>query len=115
MTTNAFPISFQARYHYVDAMQISADVEVAKGGFLSPHDVSHAAIAGWLLGQGFRDFRVVGDVRPFGIEFLDRNNNRVTAEPGDWLILSGGKLTKMSNEAFHQMYEAYDAPEAVSR
>lgn len=105
MTVNPFPTSFQARYMIIEAMQINADTEVAAGGFLSPHDVSHAAIAGWLLGQGFKDFRVVGDARPFGIEFLDRNNNRVTAEPGDWLILFGDHLTKMSNEAFHQMYE----------
>lgn len=102
---------YQARYHYVEAMRIDPDTNTPDGGFLSPHEVSHAETAGWLLANGFRDFKVHG-TGPFGIEFLDANKERALAQPGDWLILIRDKLLSMTDPEFQQMYEGYDAPEA---
>lgn len=105
MTNMTFNTQFHARYHYVAAMRINPDVEIAAGGFLSPHDVSHAAIAGWLLGQGFTDFKVVGDERPFGIQFLDSKMNPHTAEPGDWLlVVDSGSVVKLTHDEFTRLY-----------
>lgn len=98
---------YEARHHYVEAMQIDPDTEVAQGGFLSPHEVSHAQIAGWLLGNGINDFRVAGEERPFGIQFLNPEGNPVTAEAGDWILIIGpGKLMKMGYAEFARMYQA---------
>lgn len=102
---------YQARYHYVEAMRIDPDTNTADGGFLSPHEVSHAEIAGWLLANGVRDFKVYGD-RPFGIEFLNDNGDRALAQSGDWLILFAGRLVlSMTDPVFQQLFEKYDAPE----
>lgn len=107
-------INFIARHIYVEAMRLDPDSNVPDGGFLSPHDVSHASIAGWLLGRDFREFRVMtpNDERQFSIEYVGKDRNRKVVKPGDWLLMTGdGNVVSMTDDEFHRMYDVHDAPE----
>lgn len=48
-------------------------------------DMRIAEISGWMLGNGFRRFRVDGIERPFGFEIVTLEGN-MAAAPGDWII-----------------------------
>lgn len=113
----AQPQEFQARRMWITAMRIDPDINPVGEGFFSPHDLSHAAIAGWLMGKGIRRFRVSGDTRPFGIEYqiADGDDTVHEAKPGDWIILSGNELHSMTADEFHAMYETYDAPQPAPK
>ncbi|KKI18722.1 MULTISPECIES: hypothetical protein [unclassified Leucobacter] len=69
----------------IEAILLNADTVAPPGGGLSPHDAAHAAIAGWMLGHGFRDFRVAGNGAPFALE-IGTLEGTMTAAPGDFVI-----------------------------
>jgi hypothetical protein len=51
---------------------------------LDPNRRSIAEVSGWMLGNGFRDFKVDGD-GPFGIA-IETQEGVMIASPGDWII-----------------------------
>ena len=107
-------INYVARHVYVEAMRLDPDSNVPDGGFLSPHDVAHASIPGWLLGGDFTEFRVTtpNDERQFSIEYVGKDRVRGVAKPGDWLLITGnGNLVSMTDDEFTRMYEVHNAPE----
>lgn len=88
----------------VEAMLLSADT-IDPGDALSPHEESHARIAGWMLAHGFTGFRVAGDRRPFGIE-IDTLEGTMMASPGDWIIRGvQGEFYPCKSDIFEATYE----------
>lgn len=98
------PQAYRKRPVEIEAMRLDPDfTEPAEG--LSPHDEAHASIAGWLLGHGFRDFRVVGTHRPFGME-IHTLEGVMRADPGDWIIRGvQGEFYPCKPDIFEQTYE----------
>jgi hypothetical protein len=66
----------------IEAMRIAA--ETSHEDFLDPNTRTIAEASGWMLGHGFRDFKVHG-IRPFGIAITTLEGVMV-ASPGDWII-----------------------------
>jgi hypothetical protein len=76
---------------------------------LTSNDMAHAAIAGWMLGHGFNDFRVDGDHSPFGL-VIGTLEGEMRANPGDWIIRGvQGEFYPCKPDIFDQTYEAVQA------
>ena len=104
-------MSTNVRRHYrkkpvvIDAVLLSADTTATRGG-LSANDRAHATIAGWMLGSGFRNFRVHGDRRPFGL-LIETLEGEMLADPGDWIIRGvKGEFYPCKPDIFEATYEA---------
>jgi len=98
------PQKFHKKPVEIEAVHLDPDITEAED-VLSPHDAAHATIAGWMLGHGFRDFRVVGPRRPFGIE-IHTLEGVMRAEPGDWIIRGvQGEFYPCKPDIFEQTYE----------
>lgn len=71
----------------VEAMLLHAGTEAAPGDLLDPNTRAHASIAGWMMGHGFRDFKVTPD--PFSPAFgltITTLEGPMFARPGWWII-----------------------------
>lgn len=88
----------------VEAMFLSADTLGPDDG-LSPHEESHARIAGWMIAHGFSGFRVSGDHRPFGIE-IETLEGTMLASPGDYIIRDQGEFYPCKPDIFEATCEA---------
>jgi len=99
------PTKYRKKPVVIEAMFLSADTVGPSDG-LSPHEESHARIAGWFLGNGFKDFRVVGERRPFGIE-IQTLEGAMIASPGDYIIQGiQGEFYPCKPDIFRDTYEA---------
>ena len=88
----------------IEAMRISADNEDHSGRTLDANRRDIAATSGWMLGNGFRDFKVCGD-GPFGIA-IETLEGTMTAAPGDWIIRGvQGEFYPCKPDIFEATYE----------
>jgi hypothetical protein len=99
----------------VEAMRIEADNgNRNKDGsepFPDPNVRSIAKVSGWLLGNGFRDFKVDGD-SPFGIA-IQTLEGVMVASPGDYIIRGvQGEFYPCKPDIFEATYEPATEPEA---
>lgn len=99
---------FRKRPVEIEAALIDADNNDSDGGggrvFLDPNRRSVAEVSGWLMGNGFRDFRVSGD-GPFGITIRTLEGD-MTASPGDWIIRGvQGEFYPCKPDIFEATYE----------
>lgn len=99
-------ISGPGRYRktaIVEAMQISKEVSDDENR-VSQNSLSVAAISGWMVGSGFRDFKVVGLSAPFGLE-IKSLEGWVLAEPGDWVCKGvEGEFWRVRGDIFAKTY-----------
>ena len=105
-TTNAelIPQKFRKKPVVIEAIRLDEGPNETFDGF-SPNDLAHARIAGWMLGHGFRDFRVDGDRRPFGL-VIATLEGEMHANPGDWIIRGvAGEFYPCKPDIFEQTYE----------
>lgn len=87
----------------VEAMRI--DTEYQPDDFLDPNTRSVAMASGWMLGHGFKDFRVHGDRHPHGIAIHTLEGVMVAA-PGDWIIRGvHGEFYPVKPDLFEATYE----------
>ncbi len=102
------PAAYVKKAVPVEAARLEAGVEpVDEDGYgLDPNTRSHAQLAGWMMGNGFRGFRVVGDEPPFGLE-VTTFMGPLVAEPGDWIVrdLTHGTFMPVSAEMFAEWFE----------
>jgi hypothetical protein len=91
----------------VEAMCVHA--ETSESDFLDPNTRAQAEIAGWMTGNGFRDFKVHGDSRPYGISIRTLEGVMV-ADPGDWIIRGvQGEFYPCKPDIFEATYEPVEA------
>jgi hypothetical protein len=87
----------------VEAMLLAAETD--EHDFLDPNTRAQAEIAGWMMGHGFRDFRVHGDHRPFGLAIQTLEGVMVAA-PGDYVIRGvQGEFYPCKPDIFEATYE----------
>lgn len=87
----------------VEAMYLAP--EYREGDFLDPNTRAQAEIAGWMMGNGFRDFKVHGKQRPFGIA-IETLEGIMVAAPGDWIIRGvQGEFYPCKPDIFEATYE----------
>jgi hypothetical protein len=87
----------------VEAMLVHA--ETSFEDFLDPNTRAQAEIAGWMMGNGFRNFKVHGERAPFGIAIKTLEGVMV-AEPGDWIIRGvQGEFYPCKPDIFAATYE----------
>ena len=86
----------------VEAMRISPETT---HGEISPNDMSVTYISGWMMSHGFRDFRVHGDSRPFGIEIRNSNGTSTVAQPGDYIVQGPQGFYPLPAAFFDTVYE----------
>jgi len=87
----------------IEAMRLHA--ETSESDFLDPNTRAHAEIAGWMMGSGFRDFKVHGDRRPFGL-LIHTLEGDMLADPGDWIIRGvQGEFYPCKPDIFEATYE----------
>lgn len=67
----------------IEAMRLHA--EIGESDFLDPNTRAHAEIAGWMMGHGFKSFKVHGERRPYGLA-IETLEGVMVADPGDWII-----------------------------
>jgi hypothetical protein len=97
-------MKFRKKPVEIEAMRIAPETS-ADGGGLDPNTRSQAEIAGWMLGNGFRDFRVHGDRAPFGIA-IQTLEGEMVASPGDWIIRGvQGEFYPCKPDIFAETYE----------
>ena len=101
-------MKFRKKPIEIEAMRIDADTdnvnEDGSESFLDPNRRSIAAVSGWLLGNGFREFKVNGD-GPFGIAITTLEGVMV-ASPGDWIIRGvQGEFYPCKPDIFEATYE----------
>ena len=92
----------------IEAMRIEADDNNrntdGSESFLDPNRVAIAKASGWMLGNGFRDFKVHGD-GPFGIA-IETLEGVMVAAPGDWIIRGvQGEFYPCKPDIFEATYE----------
>lgn len=92
----------------VEAMWIDSDTgnENPDGSesFLDPNREAVAKVSGWMLGNGFRDFKVHGD-GPFGFAIRTLEGVMV-ANPGDYVIRGiHGEFYPCNPDIFAATYE----------
>ncbi len=88
----------------VEAMHLAA--EISETEFLDPNTRAIAEISGWLMGNGFRAFKVHGEHRPFGIA-IETLEGVMVAAPGDWIIRGvQGEFYPCKPDIFAETYEA---------
>ena len=91
----------------IEAMRIDADDSNEDGSesFLDPNRRAIAAVSGWMLGNGFREFKVHGN-GPFGIA-IETLEGVMVASPGDWIIRGvQGEFYPCKPDIFEATYEA---------
>lgn len=93
----------------VEAMRIEADNSNLNAdgseSFLDPNREAIAKVSGWMLGNGFRCFKVDGD-GPFGIA-IETLEGVMVASPGDWIIRGvQGEFYPCKPAIFAATYEA---------
>lgn len=87
----------------VEAMQILHDPE-RNENLVSPNSLSIAAVSGWMIGNGFRDFHVIG-TSPFGLR-LKTLEGEMEAGPGYWILRgSEGEFWPVREDIFAKTYE----------
>ena len=97
-------MKFRKKPVEVEAMLLAAETNETE--FLDPNTRAHAEIAGWMMGHGFRGFRVVGEHRPFGLA-INTLEGTMTADPGDWIIRGvQGEFYPCKPDIFEATYEA---------
>ena len=95
---------YRKRPVVIEAMRLHA--ETSATDFLDPNTRAQAEIAGWMMGNGFRDFKVQGEQRPYGIAIKTLEGVMV-AEPGDWIIRGvQGEFYPCKPDIFEATYEA---------
>ena len=81
-------MKFRKKPVEIEAMRIDADDSNlnpdGSESFLDPNREAIAKVSGWMLGNGFRDFKVCGD-GPFGIAIATLEGV-MAASPGDYII-----------------------------
>jgi len=96
-------VKFRKKPIEVEAMQVAA--ETNDEDFLDPNTRAQAEIAGWMMGNGFRDFKVWGERRPYGIAIRTLEGVMV-ASPGDWIIRGvQGEFYPCKPDIFEATYE----------
>lgn len=108
-------MKFRKRPVVVEAMLIEADDDNRNAdgseSFLDPNREAIARISGWMLGNGFRDFKVHGD-GPFGIAVRTLEGTMV-ADPGDWIIRGvQGEFYPCKPDIFEATYEPVSGAES---
>lgn len=87
----------------VEAKRI--DTEHVPADFLDPNTKSIAEISGWMLGHGFRDFKVSRDSFPHGIA-ITTLEGVMEAAPGDYVIRGvQGEFYPCKPDIFEATYE----------
>lgn len=98
-------MKFRKKPVEIEAMQVSAETT---GATLDPNSRSIAEISGWILGNGFRGFKVHGDGTPFGIA-IETLEGIMVASPGDWIIKDvQGEFYPCKPDIFEATYEAVE-------
>jgi len=88
----------------VEAIQIQTDIADSEE-IVSDNSLSVAAISGWMAGNNFRDFKVIGD-GPFGLS-IKSLEGWVDAYPGDWVVKgSVGEFWRVRGDIFATTYAA---------
>ena len=102
---------FRKKPVVIEAMLIAA--ECSDEDFLDPNTRAIAEVSGWMLGNGFHDFKVHGDGgrpfgrgrRPFGIAITTLEGIMI-ASPGDWIIRGiQGEFYPCKPDIFEATYE----------
>lgn len=104
-TTPTTPTKFRKRPVVIEAMQIRDGNEpIPSTGPLTPNEFDVACVSGWMLGRGFRGFKVHGD-GPFGIA-IETLEGVMVASPGDWIIRGvSGEFHPCKPDIFAATYE----------
>ena len=91
----------------IEAMPIAT--ETSAEDFVDPNTRSIAEVSGWMLGNGFRDFKVHNDGgRPVGIA-IQTLEGVMIASPGDWIIRGiQGEFYPCKPDIFEATYEPAD-------
>ncbi|WP_219085646.1 hypothetical protein [Microbacterium resistens] len=98
------PQKFRKKPVEIEAMELTEGTGETLDG-LTANDMAHAALAGWMLGHGFTDFRVDGDHSPFGL-VIRTLEGEMRADPGDWIIRGvQGEFYPCKPDIFHASYE----------
>lgn len=101
-------MKFRKKPVVIEAMRIATDT-AAPRGVLNPNTRSQAEIAGWMLGNGFSDFRVHGEQPPYGIA-IGTLEGVMMASPGDWIIKGvQGEFYPCKPDIFEATYEAVES------
>jgi hypothetical protein len=92
----------------IEAFQIDANNSADSTG-LDANRLAVASVSGWMLGHGFRDFKVCGD-GPFGIA-IETLEGVMVASPGDWIIRGvQGEFYPCKPDIFEATYEPVETP-----
>lgn len=105
-------MKFRKKPVEIEAMLIDADNgnlnPDGSESFLDPNRRAIAEVSGWMMGNGFRDFRVDGD-GPFGIA-IQTLEGVMVASPGDWIIRGiQGEFYPCKPDIFEATYEHSEA------
>jgi hypothetical protein len=101
-------MKFRKKPVEIEAMRVDPDngdtnADGSKS-FLDPNRSTIAAVSGWMLGNGFRDFKICGD-GPFGIA-IETLEGVMVASPGDWIIRGvQGEFYPCKPDIFEATYE----------
>lgn len=91
---------FRKKPVVIEAMQIAHDPDDEMVG-----DLSVTTVSGWMMAHGFRDFKVHGEHRPFGIA-IETLEGVMVASPGDWIIRGiQGEFYPCKPDIFADSYE----------
>jgi hypothetical protein len=101
-------MKFRKKPVEVEAMRIDDDNNNrnpdGSASFLDPNRESIAKVSGWMLGNGFHDFKVCG-IGTFGIEIITLEGV-MRADPGDWIIRGvQGEFYPCKPDIFEATYE----------
>jgi hypothetical protein len=103
MTAFAGPQRFRKKPVEIEAMQIHSSTDKIFGE-MTANDASVASVSGWLLGNGFKAFKVHGE-RPFGIA-IETLEGVMVATAGDWIIRGvQGEFYPCKPDIFAATYE----------
>lgn len=93
---------FRKKPVVIEAMLVAA--ETSAEDFLDPNTRAIAEVSGWMLGNGFSDFKVIGP-RPHGIALMTLEGVMIAA-PGDWIIKGvKGEFYPCKPDIFKATYE----------
>ncbi len=96
-------MKFRKKPVEIEAMLVEADHAPDATG-LDANRLAIASVSGWMLGNGFRDFKVHG-TGPFGIA-IETLEGVMVASPGDWIIKGvQGEFYPCKPDIFEQTYE----------
>jgi hypothetical protein len=97
-------MKFRKKPVEIEAMRIATDISAPRG-ILDPNTRSQAEIAGWMMGNGFYDFKVHGERAPYGVA-IHTLEGIMVADPGDWIIRGvQGEFYPCKPNIFEQTYE----------